>query len=386
MVGLASSMLLLASIALAQASAAQTESPVPLRLCADPDNLPFTSSDATKPGLYVEIAEYLAGRLSRPFEPVWAPTYMTKRMLRETLLTKKCDLFIGLPNDPDFMGPKLILSRPMLDVGFALVAPRASTIAGAGDLVGKRVAVQFATPPQHWLASRSDIVAVTALTPEEGMRDLESGRADAALLWGPSAGYLNKTGLGDVYRVIPVQGDLLQGQVTIAFAKSESRLRDEVDRALAADPGIIVRLKQRYGFPDQTPIALGDGGASVVKIAAGAATDGSSNASVSTEARPSTGGAPTAVVATTNSGSAEAGRTLFNVNCSHCHGPNAIQGERHIDLRLLRHRYGEGMDDMFHTTVTHGRPDKGMPNWSGILSDQEFTDILAFLHSVQQDQ
>ena len=29
------------------------------------------------------------------------------------------------------------------------------------------------------------------------------------------------------------------------------------------------------------------------------------------------------------------GRTLFNVYCSHCHGPNAIQGERPRDLRRL---------------------------------------------------
>ncbi len=36
------------------------------------------------------------------------------------------------------------------------------------------------------------------------------------------------------------------------------------------------------------------------------------------------------------------------------------------------------------TTVTHGRISKGMPNWSGILSDGQFHAILAYLHSVQE--
>jgi mono/diheme cytochrome c family protein len=41
------------------------------------------------------------------------------------------------------------------------------------------------------------------------------------------------------------------------------------------------------------------------------------------------------------------------------------------------------MDEVFHTTVTHGRPDKGMPNWTGVFSEEDFSKILIFLHSVQ---
>ena len=55
-----------------------------------------------------------------------------------------------------------------------------------------------------------------------------------------------------------------------------------------------------------------------------------------------------------------------------------------INLRLLHHRYGDKMDEVFIYTVTHGRPTKGMPNWSGILTDDDFVKIRAFLHSVQQ--
>jgi polar amino acid transport system substrate-binding protein len=50
---------------------------------------------------------------------------------------------------------------------------------------------------------------------------------------------------------------------------------------------------------------------------------------------------------------------------------------------MLRERYGDDFPKMFMNTVTHGRVSKGMPNWSGILSDEEFQKILAFLTSVQ---
>jgi mono/diheme cytochrome c family protein len=35
-------------------------------------------------------------------------------------------------------------------------------------------------------------------------------------------------------------------------------------------------------------------------------------------------------------------------------------------------------------TVTHGRVDKGMPSWSGVLNEAQFRNILAFLRSVQE--
>ena len=41
------------------------------------------------------------------------------------------------------------------------------------------------------------------------------------------------------------------------------------------------------------------------------------------------------------------------------------------------------MTEVFYFTVTHGRPDKGMPNWKGILQDDTLWTIFTFLQSVQ---
>lgn len=77
------------------------------------------------------------------------------------------------------------------------------------------------------------------------------------------------------------------------------------------------------------------------------------------------------------------GHEIFNGTCSHCHGPDAVQSVKKIDLRLLHHRYGDDMENVFQTTVHHGRPSKGMPNWSGVFTEDDFTKIFAFLKSVQ---
>ena len=79
------------------------------------------------------------------------------------------------------------------------------------------------------------------------------------------------------------------------------------------------------------------------------------------------------------------GKTIFNVHCAHCHGPNAVQGERKRDLRRLSRRYQERMPAVFYQTVTTGRADKGMPSWKGVLEDDVLWTIFTFLETVQKE-
>lgn len=77
------------------------------------------------------------------------------------------------------------------------------------------------------------------------------------------------------------------------------------------------------------------------------------------------------------------GRSLFNQYCSHCHGPNAIQGERPRDLRRLKIRYADKAPEVFNNTLATGRPEKGMPVWKGVLSEDVIWRIYTYLDSVQ---
>ena len=367
---------------------------LPLRLCADPDNLPFSSDRPSNPGLYNEIGTAIGQELDRPVTAVWYRTNFGKRAIRVTLLAKQCDLAIGLPADPDLMGPALIFSKPFMQAGYALVTKKPLDAAPSiNGLNGSAVAVQFGTPPQNLLANYDGIRMVTRMSPEEGVRTLAKGEADAAFVWGPSAGYMNKTEYAGAFSIVPVDGTGMQWPVAIAFAKRNAALRDEVNAALERIGGKIEELKAKYGFPTQIPVKLSQNAlaASPIQLVAftgepnlarragpqtqiSAATPAQK---VAEETAPKPAADSLALVAE--------GKEFFNGTCAHCHGPNAEQSERKIDLRLLHHRYSDGMEEMFFKTVTNGRPAKGMPSWKDVFTQEQFTAIFAFLKTVQTD-
>jgi mono/diheme cytochrome c family protein len=100
----------------------------------------------------------------------------------------------------------------------------------------------------------------------------------------------------------------------------------------------------------------------------------------------STAEEPAAQIANPTPGGADViaeGRSLFNQYCGHCHGPNAIQGERPLDLRRLTLRYGQHAPEVFDEAMSKGRLDKGMPVWKGALSDEALRRILIYLQTVQ---
>jgi cytochrome c oxidase cbb3-type subunit III len=82
-------------------------------------------------------------------------------------------------------------------------------------------------------------------------------------------------------------------------------------------------------------------------------------------------------------GTAEQGRQIFQVNCSSCHR----QGRQRITdtsyLALMS-------DQSLRTIVVAGRPDIGQPDWKQVhpgqpLTDQDVSDIVAYLHSLRSD-
>ena len=82
-------------------------------------------------------------------------------------------------------------------------------------------------------------------------------------------------------------------------------------------------------------------------------------------------------------GAAEQGRQIFQVSCSSCHQ----QGQQKITdtsyLALMS-------DQSLRTIVIAGRPDLGQPDWKHVqpgqpLTNQDVSDIVAYLHSLRSD-
>jgi polar amino acid transport system substrate-binding protein len=363
-------------------SAADTSDVNPLRLCADPANLPYSSDDASKPGFYLEVGQAIGKALGRPVAYNWYKTYFGKRTVRVTLLGGQCDAMIGLPLSDDFMGPAVIFSRKISTQTYALVAAKQKAINSVEDLRGSRVAVQYQTAPQNLLALRDDIEKVSVLSPEEGMKALALGTADVAFVWGPAAGWLNKTQYENRYKIQTVEGEGLSWDAAIGFARTSKGLRDQIDAVLPGLEQKIVDLATKYGLPNDQPMTLhaSEDGADLLTVKAEMSAR---RTTPSLAANSADTGSTERARDDVGSASADAGKEVFNATCAHCHGVDAVQGERRIDLRRLQLRYGENARATFWTTVHEGRPSKGMPAWKEVLADDVLNDIYAYLITIQ---
>ena len=390
----------------------------PLRVCADPDNLPFSKSEGAERGIYVDLAELVAQRLNAtPVQYTWWLTFYQRRALRNT--AKECDAVFALPTDADYKVRGLQKTAAFLDVGYALVSAPGFTFNGLDDLKGKRLAVQFQTNPHILLSQRNDLPFSTFKTSEEIFALLAKGEIDAGFLWGPSAGFDNMKQHGSRWKVTPLTGPDLTGQVSVAVQRDKVELVKDIDAALLALKPQIAELAAKYGFPKTVPVKLDlvaaaapakvqtlaarDSAVTVpaqwmVKTQAKGDTEGKApakakpptkaiTASGSAAAKAATAGAATQVAAGQEpalSADAQLGRVRFNDQCSHCHGSDAASPIRERDVRRLKMRYDTKWLETATTTIKNGRSDLGMPPWKEILKDPEIQQLLSYLETVQK--
>src|SRR5262249_144843 len=331
------SRLLLVVVALA-ASAAVAGSPNgTLRLCADPDNLPFSSAGGPERGLYLDVGALVAANLGMTTDVVWWRSEYGARAVRNTLLADTCDAYVGLPAAAGYMDRRVTVSRPFLEVGYAIMAPPSIAFTRLDDLKPYRLAVEFRTPAQSLLASKDGFTVSTFRSAEDAIEALARREVDAAVVWGPTAGYLNARKFAGAYRVVPIAGEGLQWRVGIGVRKGDDALLRRIEDALGRLDTAIRRAAEHYGC----------------RLAA----------AVDRAAPPPEPPAP----AIPTADPVAAGRAVFNQHCSHCHSPNAYSPEPTRDLRRLRTRYGDRMTQVFYETVTEGRSTKGMPPWKALL-------------------
>ena len=348
-----------------------------LRVCSDPDNLPFSKSEGADKGLYIELADMVGQRMGAKVEYVWWLSFNQRKALRNTM--EGCDAYFALPADAEYKVKGLTKSNAFLNVSYAIVAPQGLTVTTLSDLKPKKIGVLHASPPQILLASKGGYTASTFRSQEEVFEALNKKEIDAALLWGPSAGFDNKKLFDNRWQVIPINGEGLGGQVAVAVSKDNLELKERINKALEELKPEIQQLTVKYGFPLQVPL--------IVNVRK---TDTHYAQSTVTPAK--TGFMKVSdkpkqrewLVAESGDTIAEA-KSNFNNKCSHCHGSNGASPISERDLRKLSMRYKEEWKDVAYNTITKGRPDLGMPTWGGILPEEEIKSIIEFLVTVQKN-
>jgi ABC-type amino acid transport substrate-binding protein/cytochrome c5 len=363
----------------------------PLRVCADPDNLPFSKAEGPERGMYVELAELVGKQLNQPVEYTWYYTQMQRRALRNTIMQDACDAVFALPAGADYKARGLKKSQPFLQVGYAIVAAPAFTFKSFDDLKPQRLAVLYGSTPQLVLAGLAGFKTTTYRSAEEALGALANGEVDAAFLWGPVAGYENKNRWASRWRVTPVAGHDFAGAVAVAVRQGKEALSESIDRALAALQPQIAALADKYGFPREAPVTLAAARSSahnarrvssawVVSVADTPPAKPAKAVKASKAAEP----VVPAAAAPALSDEAVAGRAHFNSHCSHCHGTDGFSAIRERDVRFLKSRYGDKWQETAVTTIKNGRADAGMPPWKDSLKDADVQQIVSYFGSIQK--
>ena len=382
----------------------------PLRVCADPDNLPFSKSEGPERGVYVELAELVAKHLdATPVHYTWWLTHYQRRALRNTV--NECDAVFALPTNADYKARGLQKTAAFLDLGYALVAAPGFQFNSLNDLKGKRLAVQFQTNPHIVLSQLEGFTFSTFRTSDEVFAALAKGEAEAGFLWGPVAGFDNQRRFGNRWQVTPLTGEDMSGQVSVAVRRDKPELVKSIDAALIALKPEIAALAEKYGFPKGKPVNIAqlqkpsnEGAARLVQVPqqmvslvqqkpadtpAAKAAGAGVKTQKTTQAAGQAAKAGVAVQAAKEqtpelSPQALLGRVRFNDQCSHCHGADGASPIRERDVRRLKMRYDAKWVETATATIKNGRADAGMPPWKDILKEPEIQQLLSYIETVQK--
>lgn len=262
------SVLLSGVLVAAAAPPAEAQRPSPpqpglLRVCNDPDNMPF--SNQKEEGFENKIAQLIAKDWDAKLQYVWYPT---RRGYFRILNGMYCDLIIQAPGGLDMAGT----TTPYYRSGYVFLTRQDSKLADIKSLADPRL--KKARIGVTLLPSDEQLPPTMALShygvvgnlrgyhgwyndddrPEDIVNAVANDSVDIAIVWGPLAGYFAKqskvplkiTPLGerDSLADVPFRYD-----IGMAVRRRDRELRDSLEKTLKARAPEIQAILKEYGIP-----------------------------------------------------------------------------------------------------------------------------------------
>jgi mxaJ protein len=235
-----------------------------ITVCADPNNLPF--SNQAREGFENKLAALLAGDRGARLEYQWWA--QRRGFVRNTLGAHACDVIMGVPANFD----PTLTTRPYYRSSYVFVSrhDRHLALDSLDDprLRSLRIGVQmigddFAnTPPAHALSNRGIVRNVVGYSVFGDyakpsplatiVNAVDNGEVDAAVVWGPAAGYFARHRPLDLAPVTPhADSPSLPFVFDIAMGvrRGNTALRDELNDFIARRGPDINRVLDEYGVP-----------------------------------------------------------------------------------------------------------------------------------------
>ena len=268
--------LLAAAMAGAAASVpAQTPEAAPkreaFRVCQDPNNLPFSNTQAQ--GIENRIAEVFGKALGLPVTYYSFPQRLA--FIRNTLRYKlpgqdyPCDIVMGVPAGFD----QVSVTKPYYRSTYALVYAPGKGLDGVktGEeflktdravLSKLRIGLYDRSPASDWLAKHGLVDAGVpyqimnadpAQYPGEIIeKDLAAGKIDAAVVWGPIAGYFAKRVQSPKLTVVPLRsepGVKFDFEMAMGVRYGGGEWKQQVEGLIDSKKPEIAAILQEFGVP-----------------------------------------------------------------------------------------------------------------------------------------
>lgn len=238
----------------------------PLRVCADPNNLPF--SDGKGNGFENRLAELVAAEMGKSVSYTWWA--QRRGFIRNTLSAGQCDVVMGVPAQyelvaatlPYYRSSYVFVSRQDRHIDVAsLKDPRLHQLRIGVHLLGDD---GMNAPPAHALGEQGIVGNVIgypiygdyreATPPARLIEAVESGDVELAAAWGPLAGYvalhapvaLRIVPITDTQDFAPLQFSF---DISMGVRKGDDALRRQLDDIILRRRADIDALLADYGVP-----------------------------------------------------------------------------------------------------------------------------------------
>jgi mxaJ protein len=245
---------------------ATSPSPRTLRVCADPNNLPF--SNARGEGFENKLAELTATALGRQLQYYWQP--QRRGFIRSTLRAGTCDVVMGTLAGSDMV----LTTRSYYRSSYVFVSrqDRHFGVRSFDDprLRRWRIGIQLTgedygnPPPAQALASRHILQNVRGYTvygdyskpnPQRNtIAAVLDGTVDLAIVWGPIAGYFGRQAGPplDITTVSPLQDGPnlpLAFDISMAVRRDDEPLAGALNTLIAQRRADIRRILEQFHVP-----------------------------------------------------------------------------------------------------------------------------------------
>jgi quinoprotein dehydrogenase-associated probable ABC transporter substrate-binding protein len=243
------------------AIAAESPPPAPLRVCADPGNMPLSNRKGE--GFQNRIAELLAHALGTEVAYFWYPYYGIG-LVRNTLNADRCDVLMDVPSDFELA----LTTKPYYKTSFVLVYRRDRGYAiGSFDepiLKNIRIGVLQSSPAREALREHGvllntevhyafyDSGSGVGTAPGHQIEEVIDGRLDAAETWGPIGGwYASRPGAALTVLPLNRMSDetRLETPISLAVQRANKPLKQRLDAALDTHRDAIRAILADYGVP-----------------------------------------------------------------------------------------------------------------------------------------